>query len=96
MIMVVPNMNSEKTSTELKNSTLKKCLYDFCFSQLGTTAASIRDHYLKETKVVITKTTFSRHLNTTLPLENHGLLSLQDIRNNDIVPILAKNCVGGL
>jgi hypothetical protein len=94
IIMIVDNKNSEKVTTQVKDSVLKECLYEFCFSPLGTSAGSILNQYEKKTKVRTTKSTFSRHFNAQVHIENHGVLSLHDIRKNEIVPNLEKeNCV---
>jgi hypothetical protein len=88
------NKNSNKASTKVKNDVLKECLSEFCFSPLETTAGSILSQSQKKTKVVTTKSTFSRHFNAPVHIENHGVLSLHDIRKNEIIPILQReNCV---
>jgi hypothetical protein len=94
--MIADNKNSEIHSAEFKDSVLKECLYDFCFSPLGTTAASILKESYQKTNVVTAKSTFSRHMGAKVLIENNETLSLQDIRTNEIVPIVGgKSCVDG-
>jgi hypothetical protein len=92
IIMSIPNKNSKKTQTEVKNSVLRACLYEFCFSPLGTTATSIRNQNKKKTNVATTRSTFGRHFNAKVHLENHGLLSLYEIR--EVLLILSKDVNG--
>jgi hypothetical protein len=91
--MSIPNKNTKKTQKEDKNSVLRACLYEFCFSPLGTTATSIRNQYEKKTNVATTKSTFGLHFNAKVHIENHGLMSLDKIRE-EVILILSKDVNG--